>query len=153
MIAPETFEGIVQNVWTTILGHEPHLIAVRESSIPVENLISACIHITGEYECTVIIQCSKEYALGATVTMFAMEPAEISWAEVRDVVGELANTVGGQYKSLLTGSSKLSLPSVVEGDEAPLLHERETLMQTVNFYVQNEELIFKVYERNKANAA
>ncbi len=44
--------------------------------------------------------------------MFAMEPDEVSDAEIGDALGEMANIVGGNVKALMPEPSVLSLPQV-----------------------------------------
>jgi chemotaxis protein CheX len=51
--------------------------------------------------------------------MLGEEPAEIN-DDVRDVLGELANIVGGNLKSLFSPGVGLSLPFVAEGKDYAL---------------------------------
>jgi hypothetical protein len=46
--------------------------------------------------------------------MFGKEPPEADQGEIRDALGELTNMVGGNFKTLLKGDCKLSVPSVTD---------------------------------------
>jgi chemotaxis protein CheX len=52
--------------------------------------------------------------------MLQMAPDDVTQDDKRDVVAELANMVGGNFKSLLPGPVFLSLPTVVAGDHLAL---------------------------------
>ena len=48
----------------------------------------------------------------------AMEPDEVSTEDLSDVLGELANIVGGNLKAMLPPGATLSLPQVVLAPES-----------------------------------
>ena len=47
-------------------------------------------------------------------------PSDIVDDDVRDVLGELANMIGGNMKSVLGAGIRLSMPTVVDGSDASL---------------------------------
>jgi chemotaxis protein CheX len=55
-----------------------------------------------------------------------------------DAIGEIANMIGGNIKSLLPGPSKLSLPSVDHEGEAPDVAAAPGHSTTWNFLVNGE---------------
>jgi CheY-specific phosphatase CheX len=47
--------------------------------------------------------------------MFGMDDGQASEADVHDAIGEIANMTAGNVKGLVSGYSRLSLPTVTEG--------------------------------------
>ena len=99
---------IVGDVFTGLFGERyapPYLAA------PVDTLdVSASVSVSGGWFGDVVICCSPALALSAAAELFAMAPEEVAEAEIRDVVGEFANVIGGNVKSVMPGPSVLSLP-------------------------------------------
>ena len=85
---------------------------------------SGCIALSGEWRGAVTVSCLEPMAKLAAGSMFGMEPADASAAEIQDAIGELANMVGGQTKMILGGTCSLGLPVVIEGQsfEATVPH-------------------------------
>ncbi|MFH0944672.1 MAG: chemotaxis protein CheX [Planctomycetota bacterium] len=54
-------------------------------------------------------------------------------SEVRDALGEMANRIGGNFKSLLEPPVQLSLPSVTEGVGYKVLFPGCSITNKVNF--------------------
>lgn len=112
----ETILQIAGDVWNLVLEMdiEPSDAVV----IPVvkEGFVTGCVNISGAWEGTVVLDCSEDMAKQAAVVMFEMELDEIGEEEINDAVGELANMLGGNIKSLLPEPCKLSLPVVVQGN-------------------------------------
>jgi len=50
----------------------------------------------------------------------SMDPPELVDDVVRDVLGELANMIGGNLKCVLSPGIRLSMPSVVDGSDYSL---------------------------------
>ena len=100
---------IVGDVFTGLFGerYAPPYLAE-----PAETLeVSASVSVSGGWYGDVVIACSPALALSAAAELFAMAPEEIAEADIRDVVGEFANVIGGNVKSVMPGPSVLSLPS------------------------------------------
>jgi chemotaxis protein CheX len=112
----ETILQIAGDVWNLVLEMdiEPSDTVV----IPAvkEGFVTGCVNISGAWEGTVVLDCSADMAKQAAVVMFEMELDEIGEEEINDAVGELANMLGGNIKSLLPEPCKLSLPVVVQGN-------------------------------------
>lgn len=147
MIATEHIAELVVNVWSTMLGTE--LLEVEPAPVTTPaTLVSACIQVTGDWEGTVLLQCSLGYAQALAGTMFEMGPDELSAEEVRDAMGELVNMVGGNFKGLLDGSCLISLPTVVEGGEYSISIKGASLRNALQFEDDGHPLLVHVYSRN-----
>ncbi|GAA1800896.1 hypothetical protein GCM10009682_23180 [Luedemannella flava] len=103
---------IVGQVWSSYLdteGTDP-LIPIEES--PSTDIV-ASVSITGGWSGHVVVSCSDAAAKQAAAAFLMMDATEVSADDVTDVLGELANIVGGNVKSMLPASSMVSLPQVV----------------------------------------
>ncbi|HVN94611.1 MAG TPA: chemotaxis protein CheX [Terracidiphilus sp.] len=104
---------IVQYVFRTMVGLE-----VSESSrswIPGDEQLTATIHLAGEWKGALALECGRRQACAFAARFLAIEKPETVDDIVRDVLGELANMIGGNLKCVLAGGLRLSMPSVVDG--------------------------------------
>jgi chemotaxis protein CheX len=108
-------DEIVESVWNSSLG----LAVVADDPFRLDGergrIFGGVVQITGAWDGVVAVQCSEPLARLATTAMMGIPENEMALADVQDTVGELANMVGGNVKSLLEGKCALGLPVVVEG--------------------------------------
>jgi len=105
---------IADQVWKAYLdpkGTRP----LVPGDVPPATEVSASVSLTGAWHGHVVITCSARAARRAAAAFLAMEPAEVSDEDMTDVMGELANIVGGNVKSMLPPATAVSLPHVVTG--------------------------------------
>jgi len=107
---------IVSDVFQTMLNLE--ITALEESQMEVESAsgLTATVQFLGESKGAVMLHCSTEQAIDFTARMLG-EPLESLNDDVRDVLGELANVIGGNLKSLFSPGVALSLPLVADGQD------------------------------------
>jgi chemotaxis protein CheX len=117
---PDTTDvlAVVEEVWTTFLGHEPLVPDVAAPEVPAGGppRWTAAVTVTGAWEA--VIRVVVDDALAGTVTgrMLGLgDVGEHAPEDVTDALGELVNVIGGNIKSLMPGPSKLSLPLVAPG--------------------------------------
>ena len=108
---------VTTQVWSSMLGLDVDRLAEGDARSSVadrgEQLVgSVCIR--GAWHGTVAVRCSRSAAVRFAARLLAVAPAEVDDMQAVDAVGELANIVGGNLKTLLPGPSELSTP-VVEG--------------------------------------
>ena len=109
-------EEIARDVWSSLLG-----LTVTAAAAPVacpEEVVTAVVTVAGDAPGAVSVQTSGSGAREAAAAMFMMGADEVGPAEVADAMGELTNVVGGNVKTLLPGSNRLSLPVVLGGADA-----------------------------------
>ncbi len=110
------FIASVRNVFQTMLSSEaqrgtPYLRTTAETDF----CVSGVIGLSGNAVGTVVLNMTKEVALGAASVLLMEQISEIS-ADVIDAVGELTNVIAGAAKSKLEELHLgLSLPNVVTG--------------------------------------
>lgn len=98
-------------------------ISVDESdnngSSALQNSISGVIGLAGTHKGVLAIHLPNSVALAITGSFLGMEVTEVN-EDVEDAVGELANMLGGNVKTLLSSSGRdieLSLPSTISGKD------------------------------------
>jgi CheY-specific phosphatase CheX len=78
--------------------------------------ITSAVHLSGGWEGALMLECSRSQACRFAARFLSMKPADQVDDVVRDVMGELANMIGGNLKGILTNGLHLSMPSVVDGE-------------------------------------
>ena len=104
---------LVGDIWGSVLGITavPAPASLREEELR----LTGFVHIHGDWEGTVTVDCPLPLATEAAAAMFGMSVEELAKEEIDDALGEITNMTGGGIKSMLAGSCKLSLPTVIEG--------------------------------------
>ncbi len=77
--------------------------------------ITAAIFFTNSWKGALIIDCRRSLAFDITAKLMSIGRPDAINDDVRDSMGELANMIGGNLKSILPAGVGLSMPSVVEG--------------------------------------
>ena len=110
------FIASVRNAFQTMLSTEvqrgsPYLRATAESDL----CVSGVIGLSGDAVGTVVLNMSREVALGIASVLLLDQFSELT-ADVIDAVGELTNVIAGAAKSKLEEfHMNVSLPNVVTG--------------------------------------
>ena len=109
---------MVEQVWESYLDPEGinPLIPTYDENQPSE--VHSSVSISGSWTGHIVYACSTEAARRAAAAFLAMEPDEVSQEDLSDVLGELANIVGGNVKAMLPPGAFLSLPQVVMAPES-----------------------------------
>ncbi len=91
----------------------------RDDSIPLTDSISGVIGLAGKYKGVLAVHMPSKVAMAITGSFLGMDVDEMN-ADVEDAVGELANMLGGNVKSILSETGRdieLSLPSTIIGKQ------------------------------------
>jgi len=104
---------MVEQVWVSYLDPEGinPLVLTGDAKQPSE--VHSTVSITGSWHGHLVYASSKHAAQKAAAAFLAMEPDEVGQEDISDVLGELANIVGGNVKAMLPAGCFLSLPTVV----------------------------------------
>ena len=84
----------------------------------LENSITGMVGLAGVCKGVLAVHFPKQVALDVTGSFIGMEVDEIN-ADVQDAIGEIANMLGGNLKTILSERGKdimLSMPSTFSGD-------------------------------------
>jgi CheY-specific phosphatase CheX len=106
---------IVLSVFETMMGLEAE--ESNDPWAPTEQWWTAAVNLSGEWHGAVLVECDQEQACRFAGKFLSIDPAEAGEEIVRDVLGELANMIGGNLKSALMSGIRLSLPSIVSGSD------------------------------------
>lgn len=142
--------GLLEEVWSSVLSMEatptpsPDGAAARPSTV---RIVSACVQISGSWEGAVALQCSDSAARSATAAMFGVEASAATEDEIKDAVGELVNIVGGNFKGLVGGECKLSLPTVAIGFDLSLSHPGSKCERELWFESGGEPITLSILRR------
>jgi chemotaxis protein CheX len=105
-------EQIVQMIFETMLSMTVERV---DGETAQQHRLLGTIQVTGDNALSLVLSVSDEVARTGTANMLAMAADEVSDEDQRDVVAELTNMIGGNFKSMIPGANFLSLPTVVEG--------------------------------------
>ena len=107
---------ITSDVFDLILGlHVRQSTHALDQSQKADSCMTSTVYLTGAWEGTVAVHCTTNLARHATSVMFGVESERVTEPQLRDTLGELANMISGNLKTLLPAPSFLSLPCVAEG--------------------------------------
>ncbi len=106
---------IVESVFATMMQTE-----VSESEAPLTgdgDRLTAAVHLAGEWNGAVMLECDRSQACRFAGRFLSVEAPSAVDNDVRDVLGELANMIGGNLKCMLSQGIHLSSPTVVDGSD------------------------------------
>ncbi|MGO4884411.1 MAG: chemotaxis protein CheX [Bryobacteraceae bacterium] len=127
----DDLERIVQSVFRTMMDLEA--AAAPDPWTHAPDTITAAVNFVGEWRGATLVECRAPQACEFAARFMGIDmPATID-DDVRDVMGELANMVAGNLKSLLPRGVDLSMPTVVEGTNYTLRICGAGAMEPVTF--------------------
>ena len=109
---------MVEQVWVSYLDPEGINPLLRTYEEAHESEVHSSVSITGSWHGHIVYASSTTAAKMAAAAFLAMEADEVSQEDLSDVLGELANIVGGNVKAMLPPGCFLSLPQVVLAPES-----------------------------------
>ena len=109
---------MVEQVWVSYLDPEGVNPLIPTGDEHQESDVHSSVSISGSWTGHVVYASSTVAARKAAAAFLAMDSEEVSTEDVSDVLGELANIVGGNVKAMLPPGCFLSLPQVVLAPES-----------------------------------
>jgi len=86
------------------------MVPVEEGWAAKAGDVRSEIHIVHRWKGVFLLECSRALAATFSSLMLSLEIEEVSDEDMKDVVGELLNTIAGNLKCLLPGETELSIP-------------------------------------------
>ncbi len=117
-VSEDDLAELVEQVWLSYLdptGVDP-LIPTYDHNQDSE--VHSSVSISGSWTGHVVYASSTLAARRAAAAFLAMETDEVGPEDLSDVLGELANIVGGNVKAMLPPGAFLSLPQVILSPES-----------------------------------
>jgi len=116
---------VAHDVWESMFGVQ--LAPSSDDAAPIDGpVLTGIVHIDGEWQGAVTLRCGSALAESLTQRLFG----ESTESEVRDLLGELTNQLGGNIKAMLPGAATLSLPVVAAGADYDIT-VRDTQVEAV----------------------
>lgn len=145
MIDSGAMSELVQLAWTTFIGDDIQEVAPLQPAAVTPG-VHATISIGGPWIATIIVSMGEALVNQYANALLEVPIPELTDADVRDAIGELANIVGGNVKGMLDDaiSTTLSLP-VVSSDPPTIPGGRLTVALT--FEVFGQPMIWQIHER------
>jgi chemotaxis protein CheX len=142
---------MVEQVWESYLDPEgiSPLIPTYDENQPSE--VHSSVSITGSWSGHVVYASSTGAARRAAAAFLAMEPDEVSEEDLSDVLGELANIVGGNVKAMLPPGAFLSLPQVVLAPAAATKYPNAVRISGVYGVWEGEPVSFSMWQSRSDN--
>jgi chemotaxis protein CheX len=106
--------------------------------------VAAKVEVIGSWNGSVMVGCTHTLARRTAGKMFDMPAEAITMEELRDAVGEIANIIGGNVKTLIAGKARLSLPSVTEVDDESVFEASEKDRMNVWFESEGERFVVQL---------
>jgi chemotaxis protein CheX len=117
-----TVQSIADEIWPSLVGDGEAFVPVPVP--PPSDVVSAWVDITGPWTGSVVLTCAPTTAQALTESvLMTRPPAVVDDEDVADALGELANVLGGNIKSVLPGQSKLGLPQLGSAPSVGLLDD------------------------------
>lgn len=123
-----------QNVFSTMCGID--LTVSPDASVDgsiAAFQISGIIGLSGNVKATIVMSIGNDLLFHAAEQIIGIQPSKID-ADVTDLVGELANMIGGNAKERLNrGNLSLGLPTVVSGENHRVAYSSEMRISCIPF--------------------
>ena len=144
-VSVEDVIAITREVWSSFVDVEL-AVAPEQTAALTAPALTAVVRICGAWDGAVRLECPVAHAAEAAAAMFAIELGAVSDETARDAIGELANVVCGNVKSLLPAPSELSMPVVSSSDGSRDALVGADLVRRVAFIASTGALHISVWE-------
>jgi chemotaxis protein CheX len=104
---------ITEQIWSSYLDHDGVSPLIPLPAEKPSADVSASVSVTGAWRGHVVVRCSEAASRHAAAALLGVELDDVTPDDVTDALGELANIIGGNVKSLLPEPCALSLPHVL----------------------------------------
>ncbi len=138
----------VEEVFSTMLSKTVEREPREDPNIDGEAQIACSVGFVGELSGVVCIYTTKTHAKSITGLLLGLAPDEEHSDEmVNDAMGEIANMVGGHFKSRLADRGhlcRLSIPSIIRGSNFTIESVSDTMRQVVGFQSDGQHMTVEV---------
>lgn len=107
--------SVFEDVWNSVLESPMQEAPWAEERVGQEPFLSAWVCFSVGWEGVLHLTCSLELAKQVAAALFGGDSGERSIEDAADALGELANMVGGNIKSLLPKPCFISIPESAQG--------------------------------------
>jgi len=111
----QQLDTIVKSIFATMMD-----VPIGQSDtpwLPGGDRLTSIVYLDGAWNGAVSLECTASQACQFAGLFLSMDCPDAVDDDVRDVLGELVNMIGGNVKSAMATGVRLSMPSVVDGDD------------------------------------
>ncbi len=138
----------VLDVFDTMLSFQLEPVQEVDVADSKEMRIAGSVNFAGQVSGIIHIHVNKDFALIMTSAMLGMTPDEIEGEdEIKDVISELSNIIGGNLKSFFNDSGfycALSTPSITMGDDFTIKSLNTERYESLSFSYQQYTIRIEV---------
>jgi chemotaxis protein CheX len=151
-------EQLLNQIWES-LTETPAPLAFSPGKLtvgPDRIVVQAQTRMEGDWAGDVTVSAARTTAESIARRMMAMHPEDaLDPCDVDDAMGEIANIIGGNLKSLVEGVQRLSLPMVrrTHPDDLPSATAGEPLYESVAVWEEQQVLVQVHHTANGSSAA
>jgi chemotaxis protein CheX len=138
----DALEGLVEDVFDDLVG----LQVVPSEAPGVRPFVSAFVALSGRWTGTLLVGCSQALGRQISASMFGLDDRPPTDDEVVDAMGEVANIIGGGYKSSMEQPCTMSLPIVAMGESYRLGVPSGKTLHELHLRCAGEALVVSVVE-------
>ena len=143
----EVLQQIVVSVFETMMSLN---VSPSETTwSPGVDHLTSFVQITGDWEAALLLECSSWQACQFAGRILSIDPPEKVDDDVRDVLGELANMIGGNMKSEKPTGVRLSMPTVVDGSHRGVHFCGSKVQQGLSFRCADGDFWVFVFEKDE----
>jgi len=124
-----------KEIFSTMIMMEISLEEVLEEHGPLHDTITAMIGLAGTRKGVLAVHFPYPVALAITSSFLMMDVTEMN-DDVHDAIGEIANMLGGNVKTILSENGRdidLSMPSTIAGSEYSFQSDKDVEKVIVKF--------------------
>ena len=124
-----------KEIFSTMIMMEISVEEVLEEHGPLHDTITAMIGLAGTHKGVLAVHLPYPVALAITSSFLMMDVEEIN-DDVHDAMGEIANMLGGNVKTILSDNGRdidLSMPSTIAGSEYSFQSDKDVERIIVKF--------------------
>lgn len=105
---------IAAEAWESVAGTKLRVSSGGTERIAQGDIMTACVTLNGKWSGGVIIMCPVGLVRRAAAAILDAQESEIGFDDVRDLLGEITNTVAGNLTQWLPVPTNLSLPVIAD---------------------------------------
>ena len=135
-----------KEIFSTMIMMDITVTDVMHDHGPLQDTITGMIGLAGIRKGILAVHIPYAVAKAITSSFLMMDVEEIN-EDVHDAIGEIANMLGGNVKTILSDNGRdidLSLPSTISGSEYSFQSDKEVEKVIINFDTGNGEFLVEM---------
>jgi chemotaxis protein CheX len=146
-IGKENLIYLVDEIFSSMAGMELTPTPATFHPDKIHGCVMSSVQIVGDWQGAVRVDTDLELARQVCACFLGVDAAGLSPDDIRDAAGELANIIGGSVKTLLAPTGKLSLPTVVMGQNYEVSFLQGNVVQESAFFHESGGMLVSILER------